>query len=259
MDAEQLRMALAGRSIAGLRYFDSLGSTNDEALAWAESGAPDTALVVADTQTRGKGRMGRQWITNPGAALAFSLIVRPTPAEREHLALFSPLAGLGVAVALEAFGLTPQVKWPNDVLLANKKVCGILAEAAWSGDQLRGVVIGVGVNVAPSSVPPMELLLYPATCVETQVGSPVDRLKLLDAILQAIFHWRGRLGSDAFMATWQERLAFLGQQVAVIPPSQQAVQGRLAGVDSQGSLRLVTDDGREVILAAGDVHLRPAK
>ena len=122
--------------------------------------------------------------------------------------MFSPLAGLGVAVALENLGLSPQIKWPNDVLLARRKVCGILAEAAWVGDQLQALVLGVGVNVASSSVPPDDQVIFPATCVEAAAGRAVDRLDLLREILRAIFEWRSRLAQPEFIDAWQSRLAF---------------------------------------------------
>ena len=161
--------------VPDLRFFESIGSTNDEAMAWADAGAEDWSLVVADQQTQGRGRLGRHWVTNPGAALAFSLVLRPSREEMAFASLFSPLGGMGVASALEEIGLAALVKWPNDVLLNRRKVCGILGEAAWTGDRLNGMVLGIGVNVASESVPPAGELLFPATCVEAELGRPLDR------------------------------------------------------------------------------------
>lgn len=257
MVSSDLRERLADLGIPDLRYFDTIGSTNDEAMAWAERDAPDFALVVADRQTRGRGRLGRHWVTNPGAALALSVVFRPQPAEMTNVAQFSPLGGLGVASALESLGLAAQIKWPNDVLANRKKLCGILAEAVWSGSELRGLVVGIGVNVAPESVPPPEEVMFPATCVECELGKPVDRLGLLRRILSEIQAWRGRLGQDEFLAAWEAHLAFRGEMVKVDPPGAAAVHGRLAGVDAQGNLRLRLENGEDVLLAAGDVHLRP--
>ena len=94
--------------------------------------------MIADQQTKGRGRLGRSWVTNPGAALAFSIILRPTAEEIDHLGLFSPLAGLAVCLALQNLHLPAEIKWPNDVLLARRKTCGILAESVWQGEQLQG-------------------------------------------------------------------------------------------------------------------------
>jgi len=257
MDSSVLANTLAEVGIPELRYFDSIGSTNDEAMAWAEKDAPDFALVVADRQTRGRGRLGRHWVTNPGAALALSVVFRPQPAEMAHVAQFSPLGGLSVASALHNLGLAAQIKWPNDVLANRKKLCGILAEAVWSGSELRGLVVGIGVNVAPESVPPAEEVMFPATCVESELGRPVDRLALLRSILSEIRVWRRRLGQSEFLAAWEAHLAFRGEMVKVDPPGAGPVYGRLVGVDAQGNLRLRLENGEDAVLAAGDVHLRP--
>ncbi|GAP07265.1 MAG TPA: biotin--[acetyl-CoA-carboxylase] ligase [Anaerolinea thermolimosa] len=238
-------------------FLEETTSTNDEALRLAEAGAPDETLVVADYQTRGRGRMGRSWITRKGSALAFSLVLRPRSREEERLELFSPLGALSVASALEDLGLQPQVKWPNDVLLNRRKVCGILVEASWTGERLTALVVGIGVNVAPSAVPPDEWLIYPATSVEEITGHPVDRMAVLEAILLAFRRWRHELGSDHFMKAWQERLAFLEEEVVVQPPGQSSLRGRLLGVDGEGNLRLQLAGGEEIKLAAGDINLRP--
>jgi BirA family biotin operon repressor/biotin-[acetyl-CoA-carboxylase] ligase len=160
-----LKTALSGLPLGQIHYFSEIGSTNDFAHTLLEEGAADGALVVADAQTQGRGRLGRKWITVPGAALAFSLALKPEAHELEHLAFFAPLAGLAVCQALvENYGLPAEVKWPNDVLIERRKTCGILVEAVWQGSQLQGVVAGIGVNVASSAVPPDDEVLFPATC-----------------------------------------------------------------------------------------------
>ncbi len=257
MDSNSLRETLSGLAIPDLRYFDTIGSTNDEAMAWAESGAPDFALVAADQQTRGRGRLGRHWVTNPAAALAFSLVLRPGPREMKAMGQFSPLGALGVAGALQNLGMDAQIKWPNDVLVGRKKLCGILAEAVWSGSQLRGLVLGIGVNVAPESVPPPEEVMFPATCIQWELGRPVERWGLLREVLANILKWRAQLGMAPFLAAWQAHLAFRGEQVEVHPPGAEAVHGRLVGVDAEGNLLLHLANAEEARIAAGDVHLRP--
>src|SRR5512141_3071554 len=101
MDVHTLTSLLAGLPIRQIRYFDTIGSTNDEALSWIQAGAQDGCLVVADQQTQGRGRLNRRWITNPGAALAFSIILRPTPEEIDRMSFFSPLGALAICQALE--------------------------------------------------------------------------------------------------------------------------------------------------------------
>jgi BirA family biotin operon repressor/biotin-[acetyl-CoA-carboxylase] ligase len=258
MDTNSVIDRLAGLPVPELRYFDSTGSTNSEALQWAEKGAPDGALVVADTQTAGRGRMDRRWVTHAGAALAFSLILRPSDAEAEALGLFSPLGALAVASALaEDYGLPAQVKWPNDVLLHRRKVCGILVEAVWVGSEVQNVVTGIGVNVASEAVPPDDQVIYPATSVEDALGRQVDRLELLRNILERVFAWRTRLGSPEFMQAWEAHLAFKGEWVEVKPPGQERLVGKLIGLSPTGDLRLLSPAGAVITAAAGDLRLRP--
>lgn len=256
MDSDQLRARLESIALPALRWYDQTGSTNLDALQWASEGAPDGALVAADRQAAGRGRMGRSWVTHAGVALAFSLILRPSALELSHTSLFSPLGALGVAQALEGLGLRPQIKWPNDVLLNRSKTCGILAETAWTGQTLDALVLGVGVNVAPSSVPPATELLFPATCVEAGLGRGVDRFSLMAAILREIFAMRPFLGKEEFFQAWESRLAFRGEAVVVHRPGKETLAGELLGIDANGGLR-IRSAGREINILAGDVHLRP--
>ena len=260
MNEHSLRLSLAGLPIPTIRYFDQIGSTNDEALEWAEADARDGALVVADTQMNGRGRLGRKWVTEAGMGLAFSLILRPAPWEIERIGLLSPLGALAVSQALEmGYGLTPQIKWPNDVLLNGLKVCGILLEASWLGDRLQAVVIGIGINVMQKAVPPPETLLFPATSLEEATGQPVAREELLRLTLQALFDWRQRIASDQFLQAWGKRLAYLGEGVRVENGGGDALSGTVLGVDRIGNLRLRAATGEEIRVTAGDVHLRPAE
>lgn len=263
-DEIRLRERLQGLPLAEIRFSAETGSTNDDAQNWLEAGAADASLVVTDRQTAGRGRLDRRWITEPGAALAFSLIFHPSPAEMEALPLFSPLAGLAVSDGLAACcGLKAEIKWPNDVLLRRRKVCGVLAETSWQAGHLAGLVLGIGVNVAPSAVPPAETLLFPAICVEEAAGHPLDRWELLRAILDAVFAWREKIGSPDFFQTWEKRLAFRGERVHVQLPDGE-VEGILIGIDPQGGLVLHTPAGKQEVITAGDVntraiHLRPAE
>ena len=257
MDTHSLQTYLAGLPIPEIRYFDSIGSTNDEALAWIAAGAGDGCLVVADQQTRGRGRFQRRWITRAGAALAFSLILRPTADEMARVGFFSPLGAIALSQALEEqLGLNPLIKWPNDVLLARKKVAGILVEAAWMGNQLHGMVIGIGLNITPQAVPPAGELLFPATSVEAEAGQPVDREALLKAILQSIFTWRALLQAETFHQAWEARLAFRGEWVRIEDSGQSPVTGQVMGIDPGGSLLLRNQAGETTAVAVGDLHLR---
>ena len=147
-----LRMSLRDLPLGGLRFFEEISSTNDVALEWASQGAPDLALVVAEGQTSGRGRAGRAWVTRPGTALAFSLVLQLSSGEEQNLPRFSGLGALAVASALQKWGLTAAVKWPNDILLEGRKVCGILVEAVWVGEKVERMILGIGINVTTEAV-----------------------------------------------------------------------------------------------------------
>jgi BirA family biotin operon repressor/biotin-[acetyl-CoA-carboxylase] ligase len=257
MEEKALRAALRDLALGGLRFFTALGSTNDEALAWAASGAPDFSLVAAEEQTSGRGRMGRAWFTPPGSALAFSLIMRPRPAEREHIGRFSGLGAMALVQALHGYGLTAQVKWPNDVLLQGCKVAGILVETVWSGDEIDSLVLGMGVNVYPASLPPPESLTFPAACLQSAVPAIPTREVLLKDILSALAALRAGLASSAFLDTWQEALAFRGETVQVWQGSAAPLRGEVLGLQADGALLIKNSAGETQVVHFGEVHLRP--
>ena len=257
MNRTEIESELSSLPLSTFRYFDTIGSTNDEALAWASKDAPDFSLVIADEQTSGRGRMERKWFTPPGAALALSLILRPTNTERAHPSRTTGLLALSLAESLLQLGLAPRIKWPNDVLLGGQKVSGILVESSWIGERLDAMILGMGVNVLNAAIPPADQLLFPATSIETKLGHPVDRIELLKNILTRVLDWRPKLGTDAFLKAWEEYLAFRGQQVRVEGRSGDPIIGVLLGLEADGSLCLQNDHGRSVTVRFGEVHLRP--
>lgn len=256
MDQTTLIEFLADLQLRQLEYHPSTGSTNDRAARLAAQGAPDLTLVIADQQTKGRGRGGRTWFTPPNAALAFTLLLRPQTI-RAYPARFAGLGALAVCLALEEFNLHPQIKWPNDVLLSEKKVCGVLAEARWLGSELEALLLGVGINIAPKSVPPAEQLTFPAASVQEFLSEPVDRWALLKAVLIYLISWRKTLEEPAFIQAWEHRLAFKQQAVQVFAGEKLAHQGRILGLAETGALRLRLENGREQRVEAGEIHLRP--
>ncbi|GAB4539246.1 MAG: biotin--[acetyl-CoA-carboxylase] ligase [Anaerolineales bacterium] len=256
MNELSLKKQLTKLNLGEIRYFDSIGSTNDEALAWAASDAPDLSLVVADEQTSGRGRLNRTWRTPPGTSLAASLILRPTDAQRAYASRMAGLAALAIADALTLRGLDAQIKWPNDVLLGGEKVAGILVESVWMGDHADAAILGMGVNVQQAAVPPAETLRFPAASVEKYLRCAPDRVKLLYDILASIRAWLPRMDAPSFIKAWEEKLAFRGETVYIYEDEQVSRSGILTGLESDGSLRLRGADGNFIAIRAGDVSLR---
>jgi len=257
MNQDQLKRTLSKLPLGDVKYFDSIGSTNTEALAWATNDAKDLSLVIADEQTAGRGRLDRKWFTPPGTALAFSLIVHSTPEEEAFLTRIVGLAALAVVDALQARGLTAQIKWPNDVLLSGRKVAGILVESVWSGEKIDYVVIGIGINVLKDAVPPADLLQFPATSLEESLGPAVERQEILRDILAGIIALRPHLGTDSFIASWEKVLAFRGEQVQIEEANGSFTVGKLLGLEPDGSLRLNDEQSNSITVRFGDVRLRP--
>ena len=256
MNQQELEFTLSNLNLRDVRFFDSTGSTNDEALAWAKNGANDLSLVVADEQTLGRGRLDRRWFTPPRTALAFSLILRPTYAEKPLLSRTVGLAALSLADVLQTLNLDPQIKWPNDILLNGRKLAGILIEATWSEDEVSCIVIGMGINVAKAAVPSTDILGFPATSLENMLGYIPDRKVLLHSILANIIALRPHIGTDAFISSWEKKLAYYGRQVRVEMGGEKSVSGKVVGLESDGSLRLKGDDGKSISVRFGDVRLR---
>jgi BirA family biotin operon repressor/biotin-[acetyl-CoA-carboxylase] ligase len=268
MDQSMLERVLAGLPLAEIRYYQSLNSTNDAAAAWAADGAPDCALVVANQQIQGRGRAGRSWLTVPGAALAFSLILRPTIWECEHAGtLLSRFTGLGAVSVTQTlrnhYDLPAYIKWPNDVLVKDKKICGILVEAEWLGAQPRAVILGIGINIATRAVPSANSLKWAATSLQEGYGSLPDRSLVLRQVLVEIIRWRLLLLEQVFLHTWQEHLAYFGEWVQLTTTDHRdrvgavLVQGRLVGLGPGGELRLRMDNGESQSFRMGEIQLRP--
>lgn len=253
-----LHTYLSNTKVPQVRYFDTIGSTNDEALAWVNSGAEDFSLVIADEQTKGRGRFDRRWITRPGSSLAFTVILKPRENEAGMIPLFSPLCGIAVREAVQnSLNTAVEIKWPNDVLINRRKFCGILVEASWLENALKGIVLGIGINITRDSVPPMENQQFPATSLEHETSRQLDRFSLLQNVLLSLDQWRGKLGSDEFMKEWQNHLAFIGEPVRIEHSGKPSIIGKMKGIDAQGNLVLSLEDGQEMSFEIGDVHLRP--
>lgn len=241
------------------RYSARTGSTNDDAAEWLAQDAPDGALVLTDEQLAGRGRYRRLWQAAPGSSLLMSVILRVPPVARfplpaEALPRVTLLGAVALAETLAGLGLTPGIKWPNDVLLGGRKVAGILAEAAWQGAQLQGVVLGIGLNVRQDALPPERAAAFHATTLEAELGSPPDRGALLADLLARLDDWRMRLESPELLDAWRGHSVTLGRRVDVTS-GEERLSGVAAEIDAAGALLLRLDSGEVRRLLAGDVTL----
>jgi BirA family biotin operon repressor/biotin-[acetyl-CoA-carboxylase] ligase len=244
---------VAATRFADVRRFAEIDSTNRYLLDEAAAGAPDGVVAVADSQTAGRGRLGRRWVSPPGASLLVSVLLRSQVGE-EHRSLLVSAAAVAAAEALDALaGIDARVKWPNDLLAGDRKLAGILAEAAGGA-----VVVGMGVNLRWDRVPPELDGIATACNLESSTVPSRDELLVewlvrLEVWLDAVEHTDGRARlRDAVAA----RSATLGRRVRV-EVGRRAVDGVATGLDDAGHLLVTAPDGTVVRVAAGDVvHLR---
>lgn len=257
LNLEELQKELPIGSLGEpLHFFESAGSTNDIALGLAGQGAPAGTLVLANEQTAGRGRLDRSWSTPRGVALALSLILRPGGMSSAGLMALNALGALAVAEAVEELALNATIKWPNDVLIGQRKAAGVLVEAAWRGDEMEYAVLGIGVNVKQGSAPPDRAVRWPATSLEAAAGRSVGRVNLLARVLRSLDRWLEQLGSVELQQALERRLAYVGQTVEVRLRSG-LVEGTLLGLSAQGQLRLLEGAGKERVIGGEFVSLWP--
>jgi len=239
--------------------FDSLRSTNTELARLAATGAPEGLSVVADEQTAGRGRMQRTWSSTKGAGLYFSILLRPViPLHLWPLLTFMAALAVGDAL-LEAFGLPTEIKWPNDLLAGERKICGILSETVESPEG-RAVIVGIGVNLT-SDAYPEELGCY-ATSVSEQKGSSPDREMLLTSLQSRIARWYESLqkkdGDTTVLREWISRSPYADGKLVDVANGDEVFRGITRGLEVDGALRVEIANDEIRIVRAGDVvSVRP--
>jgi BirA family biotin operon repressor/biotin-[acetyl-CoA-carboxylase] ligase len=238
---------------------DSVPSTNLEAARRAIDGAAEGLCVVAREQTAGRGRLQRQWTSPKDAGLYFSIVLRP-PFEQNTWSLLTLMGAVAVNDALrEACSLETDIKWPNDILANDRKLCGILAETVET-PMGRGVVVGIGINLTKHSFP--EEFELVATSVETATGRSHDFETILRALIIAIGkHYatlRAADGPETIIREWCARSSYAEGKLIRVVESNETSVGTTRGLERDGALRIETDDGVIRIVRAGDVSsLRP--
>jgi BirA family biotin operon repressor/biotin-[acetyl-CoA-carboxylase] ligase len=232
--------------------FESLPSTNTELARLASEGGPEGVTVVADEQTAGRGRLQRAWSSPRGAGLYFSILLRPT-IPQNYWPLITFMAAIAVGDALrEAAGVETDIKWPNDLLSGERKICGILAEAI-DTPAGRAVILGIGINLTQSAYPPE--LAEVATSVAEASGRPVDREQILAALLDALAHWYSVLDEPGqIVDAWSNRSSYAIGKLVQVSNGDDVWQGATCGVEPDGALRLRTPSGEIKIVRAGDVY-----
>ena len=228
--------------------FETLDSTNTEAARQARQGAAEGVCVVADEQTGGKGRQGRSWTSNQGAGVYMSLILRPAMAPAQL-----PLITLAAAVAVyevlsKGFLIEPDIKWPNDILVSGKKICGILAEAVETPTGLA-VILGIGINL---QTPPDEN----STSINAETSFRTTRDEALQAVLSEFAELYDQLAASpaSILKMWTERSSYASGLNVRVTLSDGIIEGMTDGLEDSGALRVRLSNGSKKIVHAGDVE-----
>ncbi len=259
LHAEDLLARLGPGHLVGrdIRVFQQTTSTNDVIEKLARDGVKEGVVVFAESQTTGRGRMGRKWMSPAGKGLWFSLLLRPDlrPQQATQLTVASAVA-LHQAI-LRTTGLSPEIKWPNDLLLRGRKVAGILTEMHAELDQITHLILGIGIDVNLSSADFPADLRRTATSLKVELGKPVPRPELAVAVLIAMDAAYARVlcGDFAALATeWEAHCSTVGAQVA-IRAGERVIRGRAESLSEDGALLVRTEHGHLERVVGGDVTL----
>ncbi len=259
LHADDLLARLGKTKVIGrdIRVFEQTTSTNDVVEKLARDGVKEGIVVFAESQTKGRGRLGRVWSSPTRKGLWFSVLLRPhmRPQETTQLTVAAATA-LWRAIHQET-GLPPEIKWPNDILIRGKKVVGILTELSAEVDRVKHVTLGVGVdvNLTATEFPPD--LRKTATSLRIEAGQPIGRAELAITILRELDRDYARINSGTFAEVadeWEARCSTIGKSVA-IQIGDRRVRGRAESLDADGALLVRTEHGHLERIIGGDVTL----
>jgi BirA family biotin operon repressor/biotin-[acetyl-CoA-carboxylase] ligase len=237
-----------------VRYFDSIDSTNTEALKQARTGVDEGLCIIARQQTAGRGRLGRIWISPLDAGLYLSIVLRPRLGAK-HLPLITLAAAVAVFDTLAQLGIDADIKWPNDILVEEKKICGILAETTET-DRGLAVIVGIGINLTSQNYP--SELADTASSLENVLRRSVTFSEIEEPLLKFFDHWYSRLheadGASKIVDEWASRSTYFRGKLVRITLTNETFTGVTDGLESNGALRVRRDNGELLIVNAGDVE-----
>jgi len=240
-------------------HFFKIDSTNSVAMRLGESGEPHGTIVLAEEQTAGRGRAGREWTSEKSAGIYCSILLRP-PIPPAHAPLLTLVAGLAARdAAAEDLDTLPDIRWPNDLLVGGRKVCGILTEMHAEPDRIHYAVIGIGMNVNQSKMP--EELSDIATSLRIETGKIHSRLELLIRLLRSVDRYYNQFladGAAPILRRFAEVSSYFKGKRVRITTATETFTGTTAGLEPSGVLRVARDDGREIVpVLSGDVAEAP--
>lgn len=252
---DEILKGIKGTIFSNIILLDEIDSTNNFAKKLVSEGVKEGTIIIAESQTAGKGRMGRSWFSKKYANLLFSLLLRPNLGKEYIFSLSMGLALSSIEAIEKIVGIHAMIKWPNDIYVADKKLAGILSEFSIKGKTLEYVILGMGINV--NWHPENKEFLYPATSLFKEKGEYIKREPLLSEILQRFDrYYKDILNEDIdrLYDMWNKRSMIIGREVSVMGYEKE-LKGRVIRIERDGSLILKVN-GKEERVLYGDVSLR---
>lgn len=239
-----------------IHHFQTLDSTNSKAYELALHGAEEGEVVITESQTKGRGRLTRQWYSPPLLNLYLSVILRPQ-IPPQQASLMTLMAAIATAETIKQIsGLSPSIKWPNDLLLRDRKVAGLLNEIHSETDRIHFVILGIGVNLNMEEKDFPKEIQATATSLRMEIGGPISRKEFLQSLLMELEAWYTifiKQGGQIILNAWRERAQIKGRYVRVSSFGENLF-GRAVDIDSDGALILETAEGSQIRVLAGDLE-----
>jgi len=258
LGSEPIKKLLQTKKIGkAIHFFKEITSTNDVAFELARNGALDGTVVIADSQTDGRGRLQRKWISPPGLNLYISVILRPVIPAKDA-PLFTLVSSVALAETIRNEGANPSIKWPNDIFIEGKKVAGVLTEMQTKGDQAEFVVVGIGVNINMKKEnlnKEMREIAEIATSIGEATGRKIDRSAFTAGLINNLEKWYKKFqmqGRKSIIEEWMKMCGTINRRVKV-KFNEKEIEGIACRVDENGYLVLRKDDGTIETIVAGDV------
>lgn len=252
-----IRAKIKGSIGRDLLFYDTVDSTNTVATALAEKGKDEGTVIIADSQEKGRGRLGRHWVSPPGLNIYMSIVFRPE-IEPKGTTLITIMAAVGCTIALrKVTGLNVTIKWPNDLMVSDKKMGGILTEMRITKKKVKYVVTGIGINVNMDSDALPDEIKEIATSIKIETGMPYSRPEILIEVLNQIDHWYGILKEmrrKELLYEWQLLTSTLGRQVK-ITTGDELFTGLADSIDDEGMLILRLPSGELKRISSGDLTI----
>lgn len=257
ISVEDIKVRVRGSVGREVLYYETVGSTNTVAAEFAEKGIAEGAVVIADSQAEGRGRLGRSWVSPPGVNIYMSIILRPK-IEPKDATLITVMAAVGSAAALRRLtGLNITIKWPNDLIISDRKIGGILTEMKTTHKRILYAITGIGVNVNADVDAFPEDIRETASSIKKEKGQPYSRTEMIAEILNEMDYWYkmlGRMRRKNLLNEWQQLTSTIGKKV-MVTVGKETLTGVAESIDDEGMLMLRLPSGTLRRISTGDLTL----